>query len=229
MLKDSTNGLAVIKTQAASAASDAAAAKTAAQGITGYALDSTVAKAATIGAATDTAAETTSSSLFAWVKKIRDYLYGIVTTSPYATETNATSNKSDIISAVNGAMDVAFLANGIQSMANMPAVVIIDGSSGTGVTQTLDPNTLYVLSDIQHNSTLTLGPILTGSNGETIVNEYHILINVTATCTISIQTQSGRSIVWAFGQTIVMSPGYTYEIGILNNNGSVDYAIYNIY
>lgn len=38
MLKDQTNGLAAIKTQAASAATDAAAAKTAAQGITGYAL-----------------------------------------------------------------------------------------------------------------------------------------------------------------------------------------------
>lgn len=38
MLKDATNGLAAIKTQAASAATDAAAAKTAAQAITGYAL-----------------------------------------------------------------------------------------------------------------------------------------------------------------------------------------------
>lgn len=38
MLKDATNGLVAIKTQAANAANDAAAAKTAAQGITGYAL-----------------------------------------------------------------------------------------------------------------------------------------------------------------------------------------------
>lgn len=126
ILKDQINGLAAIKEQAASAARDAAEAKTAAQAITGYALDRTVAKADTIGTATDTAAETTSSSLFAWVKKVRDYLYEIVTTSPYAKETTAEAAKQaalDAKAAAQGITGYALQGSGNNTLTDIYALI----------------------------------------------------------------------------------------------------------
>ena len=73
------------------------------------------AKEATIGSATDSAAETTGSTLFAWVKKVRDYLYGIVTTSPYAKEATLGS-PSDASSAATVFGKIAGVAGAIPTV-----------------------------------------------------------------------------------------------------------------
>lgn len=51
-----------------------------------------------VGSKSDSAAETSSSSLFSWVKKIRDYLVGIVTTNPYAKDSSVKDGNDTAIS-----------------------------------------------------------------------------------------------------------------------------------
>lgn len=63
------------------------------------------AKEATIGTSPDA---TVSTTVFGWLKSIRDYLVGIVTTSPYAKENTLTSRANDIAQTLGQNNDTAF-------------------------------------------------------------------------------------------------------------------------
>lgn len=191
LLKDATNGLAAIRTLVAA--------------ISGYALQGS----------DNTATNTAISTALA------NFITEVVTTHPYAKEANATQNKNDVISAVNGAMSVNFLANGIQAMADAPLVVVPDGAQAETVT--MNTNTLYVFQTRVSDLTLAFGAPTAG-----IVNEYHMLLTVGSTIpTITLPA----GVTWAYNDNPLdnLTTGATYEIGFLYNASGVYFAIYNIY
>lgn len=154
--------------------------------------------AASIKNAVGTSADTSSvtTTLFGWIKSIKEALVAFVTemttTHPYATEANATQNKSDIIAAV-------------QANAGVPTETI----PSTTASKELAPNVLYVFSERSTNLTLTLGTPIVGK-----ANEYHLFL-VTGSNAPTVTWPAGIS--WNGGSAPTIAASKTYEVSILNN------------
>lgn len=190
MLKDGTNGLAAIKTQAANAASDAAAAKTAAQAIsvpTVQQIQNGLAKTSELP--TDYAKQ--GGDATATNTALKTAIAAIPTTAP-ATPTNVSDAQTAIIAAV-------------QANAGVPAITI----PSTTAAQELAPNTLYIFAERTGDLTLTLGTPITG-----IANDYHLFLAIGSTApTITWPT----GITWQGGSAPTIAANTTYEVDILNN------------
>lgn len=115
-LTDAANGLPAIKSLASSAATDAAAAKTAAQGITGYALQGNDATA------TNTA-----------------ILQAIPSVAGLATESNATANKNEVLAAIaaNAGIPTLTIPDSTASQELAPNVLYIFDNRTSTLTLTL--------------------------------------------------------------------------------------------
>lgn len=164
-----SSALSSVAIDAGNAASDAAAAKMAAQAITGYALQGSDA------AATNTA-----------------ILQAIPSVAGLATESNATSNKNEVLSA-------------IAANAGIPTLTIPDSTAS----QELAPNVLYIFATRTSTLTLILGTPIVG-----IANEYHFFV-VCGSTAPTINFPAG--ITWNGGSAPTIAADKTYEVSILNN------------
>lgn len=168
-----------------------------------------------VGTSSDTSVSTT---VFGWLKAIRDFLVGIVTTNPYAKETTAQQAASDAAAAKTAAQAItgyateanatsnknAIIAE-IQANAGIPTLTIPDSTAA----QELAPNVLYIFDSRTSTLTLSLGTPIVG-----IANEYHFFV-VCGSTAPTINFPSGIS--WNGGSAPTIAADKTYEVSILNN------------
>lgn len=132
--------------------------------------------------------------------------------SGLATETNATANKNQVISAIGNTLSVNMLATGLSAMAGVPMHVIAD--DGT-TAYTLNANELYCFNNRSSDLELTLN-LATVNQGEAA--DFHLIVQVmTGPLTVTIKDSNNNNVVWAGELVPEFYVGYLYEIGIINN------------
>lgn len=212
MLKDQTNGLAAIKGAIPAIPTDYAK-----EGTTIKNLDTLKSEVVTALQGNDASAAT----LVAIKNLLESNTNGL---AMLAKEANATSNKSEVISAIANTLDVSVLGNAIQSMAGIDIVPVAETTPAT-TSYSLDPNKLYIFQNRISDLTLELDPL-----SSDFQQEYHMLITIPSTATINVTigyaTGGPSSIAWAMGAEPDWQGGYIYEIGILN--GLAVYTTYAI-
>lgn len=130
-----------------------------------------------------------------------------------ATETNATSNKNEVIDAINNTLQVNMLATGIDAMIGVPMHVVSDDTTTTSYT--LNANELYYFNARSTDLNLTLD-LTTVATGE--IADFHIIIQVeTGPLTVSIKDSDNNNIIWGSNLVPQFYSNTIYEIGIINN------------